>query len=253
MPSDSPTASASPSPTPPQSRTVAYAVRAGGPALDDFRSVNVTVATVAFQDGTRHQCHGKLAEGTFTPTPTPETDLGLDCAVFVRNVTLDLTDTTEATAFGEYTVPSVVAADTYLVVKGLNGTLKDGTRVPFGDDDDFDVVGSGRRVGGRTLYGVVFDVVETRYGDGYGIDYGGFSPDPSLDPDVRYAFDVEGEIRNGRTVTLSVSRNGTPADVELRVEGAARERYETGPDGAVTVDVTTAEVFEVDIEAGEPS
>lgn len=244
IPSDSPTSTT----TPRQSGTIAYAVRAGGPALKEFRSVNVTFATVAFQNGTRHQCHGKLAEGTFTPTPTPEMDLGLDCVVFVRNVTLDLTDATEATALGEYTVPSVVAEDTYLVVKGLNGTLKGGTHVPFGEDDDFDVIGSGHRIGDRILYGVTFSVAKNDDGEGYWLSYGGFAPDPSLDPSTSYTFDVEGEIRNGETVTISVSRNGQPANTVLHIEGAERERYETGSDGEVAVEVTGAEVFEVEVQ-----
>lgn len=247
VPSDSATATA----TPRSSATVAYAVRAGGSALGEFRSVNVTVATVAFQDGTPHQCHDELADGTKTPTRTPEMDLGLDCAVFVRNLTLDLTETREATAFGAYTVPDVVAGDTYLVVKGVNGTLENGTRVDFGDGD-FDVAGASHDPGGRTLYGVVFEVAESEYGDGYVLRHGGFRPEPSLDPDTTFGFDVDGEIRNGETVTLSVTRDGRPANAVLHVEGAAKERYETGSDGKVEAQVTGAEVFEVDIEPLEP-
>lgn len=60
--------------------------------------------------------------------------------------------------------------------------------------------------------------------------------------------DVEGEIRNGETVILSVSRNGQPANTVLQIEGAERERHETGSDGEVAVEVTGAEVFEVEVQ-----
>lgn len=211
--------------------------------------MNVTVATIAFQDGAPHQCHGDLVAGevTKTPTPTPEVDLGLDCVVFARNVTIDLTAATAATAIGQYTVPSIVSGDTYLVVRRLNGTLENGSRVTFGDDD-FQATGTGHRVNGRTLYGVEFDVVKGNYCKGYCIDYGGFHPDASLDPATHYTFAVDGRIRNGEMVTLTVSRNGTPMAAVLHVEGAAEERYDTGSDGRIKVEVTGAEVFEVEIE-----
>lgn len=233
---------ASRSPTGPAARDpvrVHYALDVGGSALDEFRSVTVTVRSVAFREGTGSQCHGPLhpEDATLTPTKTPDPDPGLDCVVFEVNRTLDVTEHQDGLSLGAYTVPAVVAADTFVVVTPVNGTLQNGTTVRFDPDDPGFAVepirdGELRRVG----------ISVDEYRSGYGVGPAE-TPTASAPPAMEYAVDVEGRIRSGESVTVSVSRNGEPQAGHPVSVGD--RTVETGDDGSLTVRVEGARVFEI--------
>lgn len=178
--------------------------------------MNVTIRSVAFREGTGSQCHGRLYPDdlTITPTQTPDPDDGIDCVVFASNRTLDLTEYAEPTSMGAYTVPAVVADDTFLVVTPHDGTLENGTRVQFGEDDPgFAAVPS--RDGAVATVGL--SVRESH--SGYGVADGAMV-DGSAEPSAEYAVAVEGRIAIGNEVTISVTRDGEPAtNVPVAVTG----------------------------------
>lgn len=252
-----PTATPTDRPTPRSTATVEYVFRAEGSALSEFRSLNVTVRTVAFQHGTRHQCHGRLVgpDVTLTPTRTPQRDHDVDCAVFRLNRTVDLTEHRDASSVGRFAVPARLADDTYLVVNAHNGTLESGERVVFDPDDPGFVAYASavEREGGTTRRLVTFEVEES-YGE-YGVDdsAGRRSPStgdvPAVEPRVAWSLSVDGEVARDATVTLRVTRDGAPARTTLEVDGDTdHERYETGPDGTVRVEIGDPSVFEVFVE-----
>ncbi|WP_255195028.1 hypothetical protein [Halorarius litoreus] len=227
--------------TPRASARVHYVLDVGGAALDEFRSVNVTVRSVAFRDGTGSQCHGRLYpdDVTLTPTKTPDPDRGLDCLVFETERTLDLTDHREALSLGAYTVPAVVADDTFVVVTPHNGTLENGTQVQFAPDDPGFAL-EPTRDGDIRRVGIAVD----RYRSGYGVGPGGVSTSEPA-PAAAYTVEVEGAVRDGSPVTVSVARNGDPLrEHPVTVDGRTEA---TRSDGSVTVDVETARVFEITV------
>ena len=215
---------------------VHYVLDVGGEALDEFRSVNVTIRSIAFREGTEGQCHGPLypVDASPTPTRTPDMDEGLDCLVFETNRTLDLTEHRDPVSLGVYTVPAVVADDSF-VVSSENGTLKNGTQVQFAPDSPGVAVwptGSGeiQRIG----------LSVENYSSNYGVGPGGVGTAVPA-PTVEYAVDDEGRISRGESVTVSVSRDGSPlSDYGLTVDDRL---VTTGSDGSVTVDVENARVF----------
>lgn len=240
-PTDSDAPTASPSPTARESARVHYVLAVGGDALDEFRSVNVTVKSVAFREGTGSQCHGPLypEDATLTPTQTPDADRGIDCLVFETERTLDLTEVESAVSLGAYTVPAVVADDTFAVVTVHGGTLQNGTQVQF-DPDDPGFALEPTRDGEVGRVGLSVD----RYRSGYGVGPGDAGT-AGATPAVEYAAGVDGRIRNGESVTVSVARNGAPlGEQAISVDDRT---VTTGSDGSVTVDVENARVFEIEV------
>lgn len=225
---------------------VHYVLDVGGEALDEFRSLNVTVRSIAFREGTEGQCHGPLYPvDSPTPTETPDMDEGLDCLVFETNRTLDLTEVGGSLSLGVYTVPAVVADESFVVVSSENGTLKNGTQVQFAPDSPgVDVWptsdGDRRRIG----------LAVTRYPSGYGVgpgDVGTAAPAPA----VEYAVGVEGRISRGESVTVSVTRDGDPlADHAISV---GNQPVRTGADGSVSVEVENARVFGIRVPVNASS
>lgn len=243
--SSTPSTTASQSPTPRESVRVHYVLTVGGDALDEFRSVNVTVRSVAFREGTGSQCHGPLypEDATLTPTKTPDADRGIDCLVFETDRTLDLTEVEGTVSLGAYTVPAVVADDTFIVVTVHGGTLQNGTRVQF-DPDDPGFALEPRREGEVGRVGISVD----RYRGGYGVGPGEAGT-ARVTPAVEYAAGVDGRIRNDESVTVSVTRDGAP----LREQAISVDDrvVTTGSDGSVTVDVANARVFEIEVPVNE--
>ena len=244
-PSESATATDAAKPR--ESVRVHYVLEAEGDALDEFRSVNVTVRSVAFRDGTGSQCHGPLYpdDVTLTPTKTPDPDRGLDCVVFRANRTLDLTAHTEALSLGAYTVPALVADDTFLVVSPRNGTLENGTQVQFAPDDP-GFAAEPTRDGEIRRVGISVD----RYRSGYGVGPTG-TVDTDATPAAEYAVGVDGRIRDGEPVTVSVTRNGEP--LGSHAISVDDRTVTTGSDGSVTVDVENARVFEIRVPVNASS
>lgn len=244
--------------TPRSMATVEYVFRAEGPALSKFRSLNVTIRTVAFQHGTRHQCHGRLVgpNATLTPTLTPQLDPDVDCVVFRLNRTVDLTEHRDASSIGRFTVPERLTGDTYLVVTARNGTLASGERVVFDPDDPGFVAFAStvEREDGVIRRLVTFNV--PRVGDDYGVNDGAGRRSPvagdvpAVEPRTSWSLAVEGEPVRDAAVTLRVTRDGEPVRVTLVIDGDTdRERFETGPDGTVRVEIGNPGVFEVFVQA----
>lgn len=238
---------ASPSPPPHHPVRVHHVLGAAGHALSEFRSVNVTVRSVAFREGTESQCHGPLypEDATLTPTKTPDPDAGVDCVVFRTERTLDLTAIDGGVSLGAYTVPAVVADDTFVVVTPRNGTLKDGTTVTFAPDDPGFLVepthdGDLARVG--------LSVERDR--SGYGVGPGTTDAADST-PAVEYAVGVDGRIRNGESVTVSLTRNGEPLAEQSLTVGSRSVR--TNRDGSVAVEIENARVFGIEVPVNASS
>lgn len=209
--------------------------------------MNVTIRSVAFREGTRGQCHGPLYSDdvTITPTPTPDPDTGLDCVVFRTERTLDLTAVDGGVSLGAYTVPAVVADDTFVVVTPRNGTLQNGTRVQF-DPADPGFALTPSRDGSLARVGLSVD----KYRGGYGVGPGS-SDTTDREPRVAYGVGVAGRIETGESVTVSLTRNGDPLrDQSVTVDSRT---VTTGTDGSVTVDVENARVFGIEVPVNASS
>lgn len=157
--------------------------------------------------------------------------------MFETERTLDLTEHREALSLGAYTVPALVADDTFVVASPHNGTLNNGTQVQL-DPDDPGFAAELTRDGQLRRVGLSVD----RHRSGFGVGPTG-SVDTETTPAVEYAVDVDGRIRNGESVTVSVTRTAI-ASPTTRSRSVL-----TGSDGSATVAVENARVFETEVPA----